>query len=84
MKASVPAIKKKVTLKKEKEGLKDDTGLASPTSISMQNTFIIKNADQSFDVYWQQMRKRRMGQAHDMNVTGGPSMETKYGLVENI
>ena len=33
--------------KGDKEG-----GLASPTSISMQNSFIIKNADESFDAYF--------------------------------
>jgi hypothetical protein len=26
--------------------------LASPTSVTMQNSFIIKNADESFDAYW--------------------------------
>jgi len=31
---------------------KKESGLASPTSISMQNTFIIKNADESFDHYY--------------------------------
>ena len=34
-------------------------GLSSPTSVSMQNSFIIKNADKSFDDYYQQMRKRK-------------------------
>lgn len=29
-----------------------ESGLASPTSISMQNSFIIKNADESFDAYY--------------------------------
>ena len=28
----------------------------------MQNTFIIKNADESFDAYYAQMRKRKLGQ----------------------
>lgn len=28
-----------------------ESGLASPTSISMQNSFIIKNADESFELY---------------------------------
>jgi hypothetical protein len=37
----------------------DDKGLSSPTSISMQNSFIIKNADESFDLYYQQMKRRR-------------------------
>jgi len=30
---------------------KQESGLKSPTSINMQNTFIIKNADESFDAY---------------------------------
>lgn len=37
----------------------DDKGLSSPTSVSMQNSFIIKNADESFDSYYQQMKRRR-------------------------
>ena len=50
--------------KKGEAGEKDkqESGLASPTSISMQNSFIIKNADESFDAYYQQMRKRKLGQ----------------------
>lgn len=32
---------------------KKESGLASPTSISMQNSFIIKNADESFEAYFQ-------------------------------
>lgn len=38
---------------------KKESGLASPTSISMQNSFIIKNADESFEAYFQQMRRRK-------------------------
>jgi hypothetical protein len=30
----------------------EEKGLSSPTSISMQNSFIIKNADESFDLYY--------------------------------
>lgn len=30
---------------------KQRDGLGSPTSVTMMNTFIIKNADQSFDLY---------------------------------
>ena len=37
----------------------DEKGLSSPTSISMQTSFIIKNADESFDAYYQQMKRRR-------------------------
>lgn len=33
--------------------------LESPTSISMKNSFIIKNADPSFDSYYKQMTRRK-------------------------
>lgn len=33
--------------------------LESPTSISMKNSFIIKNADPSFESYYKQMAKRK-------------------------
>lgn len=59
--------------------------LASPTSLTMKNSFIIQNADESFDVYYQQMRKRKHQNmantnhdaAHDLNA----SMIAKCGLV---
>jgi len=41
--------------------------LSSPTSYSMQNSFIIKNADESFDVYYSKMRRRRQA-AHGMGM----------------
>ena len=47
--------KKEATTKDEKK----DSGLASPTSISMQNSFIIQNADESFDAYFHTMKKRK-------------------------
>lgn len=33
--------------------------LTTPTSISMMNSFVIKNADQSFDHYYASMKKRK-------------------------
>ena len=42
-----------------------ESGLASPTSVSMQTSYIIKNADESFDAYHQQMKKRQLGQNMD-------------------
>jgi len=36
---------------REEGGAKPRDGLGSPTSVTMMNTFIIKNADQSFDLY---------------------------------
>lgn len=69
---------------REGEGGAKQEGLSSPTSISMQNTFLIKNADQSFDAYYQQMRKRKAGQhfgTHaDHNVTGHGE-GAKFGLI---
>jgi len=55
--------KPKISPSKKKESDKQESGLVSPTSIQMQNTFIIKNADESFDAYYAQMRKRKFGQA---------------------
>jgi len=52
-------------------------GLSSPTSVSMQNSFIIKNADESFDVYYQSMKKRK----HQQNQVAEHLNETKFGLV---
>ena len=54
-------------------------GLGTPTSVTMMNTFLIKNADQSFDQYHQQMKKRRQfGGGYDANATSG---ENKFGLI---
>jgi hypothetical protein len=81
--------KKGVEAKEEKE-----SGLASPTSISMQNSFIIKNADESFDAYYTQMRKRKLG-GMGMDASMGPgqtgnlgqmqgSRESYFGIVPGI
>jgi hypothetical protein len=60
--------KPKISPSKKKEADKQESGLVSPTSIQMQNTFIIKNADESFDAYYAQMRKRKLGQvSHGAN-----------------
>mmetsp|Transcript_1266 Transcript_1266/g.2291 ORF Transcript_1266/g.2291 Transcript_1266/m.2291 type:complete len:474 (-) Transcript_1266:82-1503(-) len=88
---------KKVT-KEEENKAKKESGLASPTSVSMQNSFIIKNADESFDAYYTQMRKRKLGGggmhntgnetlAHSATI-GGPSpgmkQESHFGVVPGI
>jgi len=36
---------------KKEGGAGQRDGLGSPTSVTMMNTFIIKNADHSFDLY---------------------------------
>ena len=41
--------------------------LESPTSISMKNSYIIKNADPSFEAYYKSMAKRsKLGQTGGM------------------
>lgn len=40
-------------------GMSSNLLLTTPTSISMMNSFIIKNADSSFDQYYYQMKKRK-------------------------
>lgn len=56
----------------------------------MKNSFIIKNADASFDAYYQGMRKRRVTHLNNSMVTGDTSglntsigHESKFGLVRN-
>jgi hypothetical protein len=70
---------------------KKESGLASPTSISMQNTFIIMNADESFDQYYAHMRKRKAGMTGNMeNSIGhnggspGANRESIFGVVSGV
>lgn len=88
------AARKKAMLGLDKEdtGDRKESGLASPTSISMQNTFIIKNADESFDAYFAQMKKRKFG--GNTGIEGGHSAtlqgsspgqkESHFGVVKGI
>ena len=85
-KASTVASKKMKA--KNKDTLKDggeeekESGLASPTSVSMQNSFIIKNADETFDAYYHAMRKRKLHQGHaglDGTINSGAHSSTMKG-----
>ena len=62
----------KYKVKEQKE-----SGLASPTSINMKNSFIIKNADESFDAYYHIMKKRKQG--HQSATIDGMMSETLQG-----
>ena len=75
--------KKIVKAKNTDEEAVEVKPLASPTSLSMKNSFIIQNADESFDVYYQQMRKRKHQQVthHDAAQDLNASMNAKCGLV---
>jgi hypothetical protein len=78
--------------KEEEKGKKKESGLASPTSISMQNSFIIKNADESFDAYYIQMKKRKHGlgtfdgtMPNSSPGNASPGLpETNFGIVQGI
>ena len=84
--------KDKTAKKEEKKDEKKESGLASPTSISMQNSFIIQNADESFDAYFHTMKKRKHGQAAGLDSTspavgglGSPGEgATSFGVVNGI
>ena len=55
--------------KEEKEHVTIE--LQSPTSISMKNSYIIKNADPSFEAYYNSMKKKRQhGGTHGYNGLG--------------
>lgn len=75
---SPPPRKKKIQITAQNAG--DDEkhdGLSSPISIEMKQSFIISNADESFDQYYQSMRKRgKLG----MTQTEGTGA-SKFGMV---
>ena len=54
-----------------------DKALESPTSVTMQNSFLIQNADQSFDQYYYQHLKKRKQQT----MRGDMMKEPTFGLV---
>lgn len=55
-----------------------DKALESPTSVTMQNSFLIQNADQSFDQYYYQHLKKRKQQT----MRGDMAKEPTFGLVQ--
>ena len=73
-------------MSKDDEGPKTESGLKSPTSINMQNTFICKNADESFDAYYMSMKKRKT--TVNMDTTGGYSAtlggKSNFGVVSGV
>jgi hypothetical protein len=76
-----PPRKKKIAITAQNEGMDEKhDGLSSPISIEMKQSFIISNADDSFDAYYQSMRKRgKLG----MTTTdpGMSAKQTKFGMV---
>lgn len=90
--AAGATLDKQATAKKEdKKDEKKESGLASPTSISMQNSFIIQNADESFDAYFHTMKKRKHGQAAGLADSASPAVGglpgeglASFGVVSGI
>lgn len=66
--------------KNERTGGEKQDGPGTPTSISMQNRFIIKNADSSFDQYYQSMKKRKAQHFAATDHTTHAN-DTKFGLI---
>lgn len=58
-----------------------DCKLTTPTSISMLNSFLIKNADKNFDHYYNQMRKRK-NQMNNISNTTGMGEKIDYGKIQ--
>lgn len=54
-------------------GEKEHVELSSPTSISMKNSYIIKNADPSFDAYYKSMNRR--SKLISQNTMGGGTIQ---------
>lgn len=53
--------------------------LLTPTSITMKNAFIIKNADSSFDHYFHLMKKRK-GHGHYTTINSPAKTGKKFSL----
>lgn len=70
------------TATKKEKNQEEEKGLVSPTSLQMAGTFIIKNADPSFDSYYHMMKKRKAG-GQDMSMTlGNATLSSKFGFVK--
>lgn len=48
----------------------------------MYNSFIIKNADESFDQYYHSMKRRKQQQHHNSLLDQSVAAESKFGLVK--
>ena len=64
----IPKHKKKGVSKKKQEKYDEmRTGLSTPTTENLRNTFVIKNSGESFDTYHNQMMRRK-GEANKSKV----------------
>lgn len=68
-------------LKKKRDTEKnplEDSMLTSPTSLSMKNSFLIKNSGKGFENYYMSLKKRKMEQkSHSPDLVGGSPSKIK-------
>lgn len=75
-------------LKKKKDNEKnplEDSMLSSPTSLSMKNSFLIKNSGKGFDNYYNSIKRRKMGQSHSPDISGfSPTKAVRNSRVQGV
>jgi hypothetical protein len=75
-------------LKKKRENDKntqDESTLTSPTSLSMKNSFLIKNSGKGFDNYFGTHKRRKMGASQSPDITNlSPTMAPRDSKVLGV
>jgi hypothetical protein len=75
-------------LKKKRENEKnplEDSMLTSPTSLSMKNSFLIKNSNKGFDNYFATQKRRKMGASMSPDITNlSPSKAPRNSKVSGV
>ena len=76
------ALKKK--REKEKNPMEDSV-LTSPTSISMKNSFLIKNSGKGFDNYFSAAKRKKLGQSYSPTTSNAsPSKIHKSAKIPGV
>ena len=76
------ALKKKREM--EKNPL-EDSMLTSPTSLSMKNSFLIKNSNKGFDNYFSTQKRRKLGSSFSPDITNlSPSKVPRNSKVQGV
>jgi hypothetical protein len=75
-------------LKKKRENEKnplDESMLTSPTSLSMKNSFLIKNSGKGFDTYFGHHKRRKMGASHSPDISNlSPTIAPRDSKVSGV
>jgi hypothetical protein len=63
----------------------EDSMLTSPTSLSMKNSFLIKNSGKGFDNYFTNQRRKKLGLTHSPDISNlSPSKAPRNSKVQGI